>query len=167
MNWQSKHANSLRILLLTSLLMVGTACIAHGTTMPDDRGDIRNPNAAALKSADHEAPATLGPVELLILGTTGSLAIFSLRTGMRRRHPPAPPAGCPDQSIAPEGPDDRIKTQLISLHRELRQVEVALIELTKWPSLDDLQVFSLEERKRAIKRGISRLRSMLLPDLIA
>jgi hypothetical protein len=63
--------------------------------------------------------------------------------------------------------EDALKTRLLALTEEHRDLDAAIIALSDGGSFDQIQVQRLKKRKLMLKDLISRIESQLLPDIIA
>ena len=64
--------------------------------------------------------------------------------------------------------DDReFKAELMRLQQEHRDLDAAIAALQSSPASDLLQLQRLKKRKLFLKDSISKIESMMLPDIIA
>jgi hypothetical protein len=63
--------------------------------------------------------------------------------------------------------EDALKTRLLALTEEHRDLDAAITALSDGNSFDQIQVQRLKKRKLMLKDQISRIESQLLPDIIA
>ena len=63
--------------------------------------------------------------------------------------------------------EDALKTRLLALTEEHRDLDAAITALSDGGSFDQIQVQRLKKRKLMLKDLISRIESQLLPDIIA
>lgn len=62
---------------------------------------------------------------------------------------------------------DTLRTRLIDLESEHRDLDDVIAGLTDQPASDQLQIQRLKKRKLMIKDEIMRIKARLLPDIIA
>lgn len=63
--------------------------------------------------------------------------------------------------------EDALKTRLVALTEEHRDLDAAITALAEGGAFDQIQVQRLKKRKLMLKELISRIESQLLPDIIA
>ena len=63
--------------------------------------------------------------------------------------------------------EDEIKGQMTHLMQEHRDLDDAITAITRAGTFDLLQVQRLKKRKLMLKDEIAKLKSMLVPDIIA
>lgn len=64
-------------------------------------------------------------------------------------------------------PPRSIQSRLLALQREHRELDETVARLTADKSMDQLQLGRLKKRKLQLKDQITRLKSLLIPDLNA
>lgn len=62
---------------------------------------------------------------------------------------------------------DELKERLEQMKLEHRDLDIIIEQLIETPPVDFVRLQRLKKRKLAIKDGISKIESMLLPDIIA
>ena len=63
--------------------------------------------------------------------------------------------------------EERLQERLIELESEHKDLDDVIQRLTDTPPVDFIQIQRLKKRKLQLKDEIERVRSMLLPDIIA
>jgi hypothetical protein len=63
--------------------------------------------------------------------------------------------------------EEALKTRLVALTEEHRDLDAAITALAEGGAFDQIQVQRLKKRKLMLKELISRIESQLLPDIIA
>ncbi|MEW7981140.1 MAG: YdcH family protein [gamma proteobacterium symbiont of Phacoides pectinatus] len=62
---------------------------------------------------------------------------------------------------------DEMQSRLITLREEHRDLDDAILRLSSGPSINELQLRRLKKRKLFLKDAISRIETLLIPDLNA
>ena len=62
---------------------------------------------------------------------------------------------------------EQLKKALEQLHSEHRDLDIVIAQLSEATPIDFLRLQRLKKRKLALKDAISKIESMLLPDIIA
>ena len=70
-------------------------------------------------------------------------------------------------NIVPMEDQDALRRKLADLESEHRDLDDVIARMTDGPSADQLQVQRLKKRKLLLKDEIGRVRSKLVPDIIA
>ena len=70
-------------------------------------------------------------------------------------------------NIVPMEDQEALRRKLADLESEHRDLDDVIARMTDGPSVDQLQVQRLKKRKLLLKDEISRVRSKLVPDIIA
>jgi len=63
--------------------------------------------------------------------------------------------------------DDELRARLAELEEEHRDLDLAIDRISETPPFDELQLRRLKRRKLGLKDEISRIKNMLVPDIIA
>ncbi len=66
-----------------------------------------------------------------------------------------------------EDEEELLQERLVELEREHKDLDEVIDKLVNTPPVDFLQVQRLKKRKLQLKDDIQRIKSMLLPDIIA
>ena len=70
-------------------------------------------------------------------------------------------------NIVPMEDQEALRRKLADLESEHRDLDDVIARMTDGPSVDQLQVQRLKKRKLMLKDEITRVRSKLVPDIIA
>ncbi|OQX30156.1 MAG: hypothetical protein B0D96_09320 [Candidatus Sedimenticola endophacoides] len=62
---------------------------------------------------------------------------------------------------------DEMQSRLITLREEHRDLDDAILRLSSGPYINELQLRRLKKRKLFLKDAISRIETLLIPDLNA